>query len=148
MKQSKVFQSNERGATLVEYSIAVTVFLIAMFAVIEFGRAIWVHNALSDAARRGARYAALNSANNIDEVKNVVVFGDPSGGSQPTVPNLSTTNVQVNYSNFGLNKGTVSVSVTNYQFQFVIPIVGTTITMPSYTTTLTGESVGFIPDDM
>jgi Flp pilus assembly protein TadG len=148
MKQSKVFQSNERGATLVEYSIAVTVFLIAMFAVIEFGRAIWVHNALSDAARRGARYAALTSANNIDEVKNVVVFGDPSGGSQPTVPNLSTTNVQVNYSNFGLNKGTVSVSVTNYQFQFVIPIVGTTITMPSYTTTLTGESVGFIPDEM
>ena len=148
MKQSKVFHSNERGATLVEYSIAVTVFLIAMFAVIEFGRAIWVHNALSDAARRGARYAVLNSAGNADQVKNVVVFGDPAGGSQPTVPNLATTNVQVNYSNFGLNKGTVSVSVTNYQFQFVIPIVGTTITMPSYTTTLTGESVGFVPDDM
>lgn len=148
MKQSKVFHSNERGATLVEYSIAVTVFLIAMFAVIEFGRAIWVHNALSDAARRGARYAVLNSANNIDQVKNVVVYGDPAGGSQPAVPNLSTTNVEVNYSNFGLNKGTVSVKVTNYQFQFVIPIVGTTITMPNYTTTLTGESVGFIPDDM
>ncbi len=148
MKQSKVFHSNERGATLVEYSIAVTVFLIAMFAVIEFGRAIWVHNALSDAARRGARYAVLNSAGNVDQVKNVVVFGDAAGGSQPTVPNLSTTNVQVTYSNFGLSKGTVSVSVTNYQFQFVIPIVGTTISMPSYTTTLTGESVGFVPDDM
>jgi len=148
MKHSKVFDSSERGATLVEYSIAVTVFLIAMFAVIEFGRAIWVHNALSDAARRGARYAVLNSANNSAQVKNVVVYGDPAGGAQPTVPNLSTANVTVNYSNFGLNKGTVSVSVTNYQFQFVIPIVGTTITMPSYTTTLTGESVGFIPADM
>ena len=148
MKQSKVFHSNERGATLVEYSIAVMVFMIAMFAVIEFGRAIWVHNALSDAARRGARYAALHSAANVAEVKNVVVFGDPAGGSQPTVPNLSTTNVDVTYSGFGLNTGTVSVSVTNYQFQFVIPIVGTTITMPSYTTTLTGESVGFVPDDM
>ena len=148
MKQSKVFHSNERGATLVEYSIAVMVFMIALFAVIEFGRAIWVHNALSDAARRGARYAALHSAANVAEVKNVVVFGDPAGGSQPTVPNLSTTNVDVTYSGFGLNTGTVSVSVTNYQFQFVIPIVGTTITMPSYTTTLTGESVGFVPDDM
>ncbi len=148
MKQSKVFHSNERGATLVEYSIAVTVFLIAMFAVIEFGRAIWVHNALSDAARRGARYAAVHSAADVAEVQNVVVYGDPAGGSQPTVPNLSTTNVSVTYSQFGLNKGTVSVSVTNYQFQFVIPIVGTTISMPSYTTTLTGESVGFVPDDM
>jgi Flp pilus assembly protein TadG len=148
MKQSKVFHSNERGATLVEYSIAVMVFMVAMFAVIEFGRAIWVHNALSDAARRGARYAVLHSANDVADVKNVVVFGDPAGGSQPTVPNLSTTNVSVTYSQFGLNKGTVSVSVTNYQFQFVIPIVGTTISMPSYTTTLTGESVGFIPNDM
>ena len=148
MKHSRVFDSNERGATLVEYSIAVTVFLIAMFAVIEFGRAIWVHNALSDAARRGARYAVLHSATDIDQVKNVVVYGDPGGGSQPTVPNLSTTNVEVNYTGFGLNTGTVSVSVTNYEFQFVIPIVGTTITMPNYTTTLTGESVGFIPDDM
>lgn len=148
MKHSKVFDSNERGATLVEYSIAVTVFLIAMFAVIEFGRAIWVHNALTDAARRGARYAVLRPQGDIAQVRNVVVFGDPAGGSQPTVPNLSTTNVEVTYSNFGLNKGTVSVKVTNYQFQFVIPIVGTTITMPNYTTTLTGESVGFIPDDM
>jgi Flp pilus assembly protein TadG len=148
MKQSKVFHSNERGATLVEYSIAVMVFMVAMFAVIEFGRAIWVHNALSDAARRGARYAALHSAADVADVQNVVVYGDPAGGSQPTVPNLSTTNVSVTYSQFGLNKGTVSVSVTNYQFQFVIPIVGTTISMPSYTTTLTGESVGFVPDDM
>ena len=148
MKHSKVFHSNERGATLVEYSIAVTVFLIAMFAVIEFGRAIWVHNALSDAARRGARYAVLHSANDAAGVRNVVVYGDPAGGSQPTVPNLSTANVSVTYSQFGLNTGTVSVSVTNYQFQFVIPIVGTTISMPSYTTTLTGESVGFVPNDM
>lgn len=148
MKQSKVFHSNERGATLVEYSIAVMVFMVAMFAVIEFGRAIWVHNALSDAARRGARYAAVHSAADVADVKNVVVYGDPAGGSTPTVPNLSTTNVSVTYSQFGLNKGTVSVSVTNYQFQFVIPIVGTTISMPSYTTTLTGESVGFVPDDM
>ena len=148
MRQNKLFKSNERGSTLVEYSIAATVFLTAMFGVIEFGRALWVHNALADAARRGARYAVLHSANDVDEVKNVVVYGDPAGGTKTTVPNLSTANVTVNYSGFALNKGTVSVSVTNYQFQFVIPLVGTTITMPSYTTTLTGESVGFIPADM
>jgi Flp pilus assembly protein TadG len=148
MRQNKLFKSNERGSTLVEYSIAATVFLTAMFGVIEFSRALWVHNALSDAARRGARYAVLHSANDVEEVKNVVVYGDPAGGTKTTVPNLSTANVTVSYSGFALNKGTVSVSVTNYQFQFVIPLVGTTITMPSYTTTLTGESVGFIPDDM
>jgi hypothetical protein len=54
--------------------------------------------------------------------------------------------VSVNYSGtYQINKGTVTVSITNYQFQFVIPIVGTTITMPNYSTTLTAESVGLLP---
>ncbi|HZI47516.1 MAG TPA: TadE family protein, partial [Pyrinomonadaceae bacterium] len=130
-----------------EFAIGVTVFLTVMFAVVEFGRALYVHNALADAARRGARYAALHASTDVDQVKNVVVYGDPAGGSQALVPNLTAANVTVNYSNFALNKGTVSVGITNYQFQFVLPLVGTTITMPSYNTTLSGESVGWIPAD-
>lgn len=147
MKQSKR-KSNERGATLVEFSIAATVFLVVVFGVIEFGRALWTHNALSDAARRGARYATLHSAAEIEQVKNVVVYGNADGSGTPLVPNLTTENVSVDYSNFALNAGTVSVSVTGYEFQFIVPIVGTTIAMPSYTTTLTGESVGWIPDNI
>lgn len=145
MTQSKRFKSNEQGATLVEFSIAALMFLTVMFAVIEFGRALWVHNALADAARRGARYAVINLANE-DKVKNVVVYGDEDGGATPMIPNLTTDNVTVNYSEFAVNNGKVTVSIDAYQFQFVIPIVGTTITMPSYTTTLTGESVGIVPD--
>ena len=141
-------RKNERGATLVEFSIGVTVFLTAMFGVLEFGRALWVHNALTDAARRGARYATLHTQGDIDSVKNVVVYGNPAGTGQPMVNNLSTTNVDVNYNNFGLNDGTVSVSINSYQFQFVIPIIGTTITMPHYTTTLPAESAGLIPPNV
>lgn len=146
MRQSKRFKSNEQGATLVEFSIAALVFLTVMFGVIEFGRALWVHNALADAARRGARYASVHSSGDADKVKNVVVYGDEDGGATPMIPNLTTDNVSVEYSGWAVNGGTVSVSITEYQFQFVIPVVGTTITMPSYTTTLTGESIGFVPD--
>ena len=148
MLRIKTCKNNERGSTLVEFAIGVTVFATAMFAVLEFGRALWVHNALSDAARRGARYATLHTAGSIDEVKNVVVYGDPAGGGQPMLNNLTTANVQVTYTNFGLNDGTVSVSITGYQFQFVIPIVGTTITMPNYTTTLGAESAGLLPNNV
>lgn len=138
-------RDSEKGATLVEFAIGVTVFVMAMFGVLEFGRVLWVHNALSDAARRGARYAAMHKEADADQVKNVVVYGDPAGGSQPMLNNLTTGNVNVDYNNFGLNDGTVSVSITSYQFQFVLPIVGTTITMPSYTTTLPAESAGLTP---
>ena len=148
MLRIKHCRGNERGSTLVEFSIGVTVFLTAMFGVMEFGRALWVHNALTDAARRGARYATMHSPNDVNQVKNVVVYGDPAGSGQPMLNNLSTANVNVSYNNFGLNDGTVSVSITDYQFQFVIPIIGTTITMPSYTTTLTAESAGYIPGNV
>ena len=148
MLRIKSCKDNERGSTLVEFAIGVTVFVTAMFAVLEFGRALWVHNALSDAARRGARYAVLHSSGSATEVKNVVVYGDPAGSGQPMLNNLSTANVDVVYNNFGLNDGTVSVSITGYKFQFVVPIIGTTITMPSYTTTLGGESAGFIPGNV
>ena len=139
---------DERGATLLEFAIGATVFLTAMFAVIEFGRAMWTHNALSDAARRGARYAVNHPATEAAAVKNVVVYGDPAGGSKALVNDLTPSNVVVQYSNFGLGAGTVSVSITNYQFQFIIPIVGTSISMPNYTTTLTGENAGLVPPNL
>ena len=145
MKQVKRFDLSERGATLVEFSIAVTVLLTSMFAVVEFGRALWTHNALTDAARRGARYATLHTPADVANVKNVVVYGDEAGGTQPVVPNLSAANVTVTYTDIGVNKGTVSVGITGYQFQFVVPLIGTTINMQAYSTTLTGESVGVLP---
>jgi Flp pilus assembly protein TadG len=145
MLRLKKCKDNERGSTLVEFAIGVTVFATAMFAVLEFSRALWAHNALTDAARRGARYATMNLESNSAEVKNVVVYGNPAGTGNPMLPNLSTTDVDVDYNNFGLNDGTVTVSIDEYQFQLVLPMVGTTITMPSYSTTLTGECAGFIP---
>jgi len=141
-------RNNQRGATLVEFSIAATVFITVIFGTIEFGRALWTHNALTDAARRGARYAVVHSAADSASVKNVVVYGDPAGsagGKTPILQNLTTDNVQVDYSGFTLDGGTVQVKITGYQFQFVVPFVSANIQMPNYSTTLTGESVGLLP---
>jgi Flp pilus assembly protein TadG len=148
MLRKKSNRDNERGSTLVEFSIGVTVFVMAMFAVVEFGRALWVHNALTDAARRGARYAALHTAADVAKVQNVVVYGNEDGTGEPMLDNLTTAQIDVDYNDFGLNDGTVSVSITDYEFEFVIPILGTTITMPDYKTTLTAESAGLIPSNI
>ncbi len=151
--------SGQSGATLVEFAIGATVFLIAMFAIVEFGRLLWTHNALADAARRAARYAVNQPAStpagaqttgqnvgpSIAAIRNVGVYGDPAGGSQPLVNNLTTANLNVEYTGFGVGDGTVAVTITNYQFQFVVPVFGTTIQMPDYNTTLTGESAGTVP---
>jgi hypothetical protein len=141
----KINKNKERGASLVEFSIAATVFLMVMFAVVEFGRALWTHNALADAARKGARYAVLNEQSKIDEVKRVVVYGNPEGDGQPILENLTTDNVDVDYDGFGMDVGTVQVTIKEYDFKFIVPIVSTKIQMPKYTTTLTGESAGTFP---
>src|SRR3982750_2915756 len=93
-KTERANRKNERGAALVEFAIVATVFLSVMFGVIEFGRLFWTHNALRDAARRGVRYAAVrkNDSAGIQAVKNVVVYGNPSGGTVPVVPGLTTSN--------------------------------------------------------
>ena len=148
MRLTRQTRKGERGSTLVEFAIGATLFLTVMFAVIEFGRALWIHNALSDAARRGARYAVTHTAADGAAVKNVVVYGDPAGGTKPLVNDLATSNVNVTYSGFGLSGGTATVSISNYQFQFVVPIVSTSIRMPSYSTTLTAESAGLLPANL
>jgi Flp pilus assembly protein TadG len=137
-------KTGEEGASLLEFAIAATVFLTVIFAVVEFGRALWVHNALSDAARRGARYAVLHQATDIDDVKKIVVYGDLTE-TNPMLENFSTANVDVVYNDFKLDGGTVSVSVHDYDFQLILPLLVSSIRMPSYSTTLTGESVGLIP---
>jgi Flp pilus assembly protein TadG len=148
MFRINTFKHDEKGSTLVEYAIGASVFVLAVFGVLEFGRALWAHNALVDAARRGARYAVLHQPTGAEDVKikNVVVYGNPDGGTQPLLPDLSTTNVQINRTgDFSVNSGTATVSITGYEFKFVLPFLPKSITMPEYSTTLTGESAGLIP---
>ena len=138
------FRNKQRGAALVEFAIGATVFLTAMFAVLEFGRALWTHNALADAARRGARYAVINGPN-AAAVKNVVVFGDPAGGDKPMVPDLTPDHVDVVYSTnpeFSLATGTATVTIKEFDFAFVLPFFGTSIRMPDSRTTLSAENAG------
>jgi Flp pilus assembly protein TadG len=105
--------NKERGASLVEFAIAATVFLTVVFAVVEFGRALWVHNALSDAARRGARYAVLHKATDIEDVKKIVVYGDLTE-TTPLLDNLTTGNVDVVYNGFNLDGGMGAPSLFQY----------------------------------
>ena len=146
---------NERGAALVEFAIVATIFLTVLFGVLEFGRLFWTHNALKDAARRGARYAIVrrNDAASIQAVKYMVVYGDPNANpatAKPVVTGLTPANVNVDYKNFDgiLLSAQATVSITNYKFQFAVPLIGTSINMPGYRTTLPGESAGFVPCDI
>jgi len=163
--QRRITKNNQRGSTMAEFALIAAVFFMIIFGIIEFGRLLYTHNALTDAARRGARYAALHKEVDIDCVKNVVVYGETHVNAGTCAPNgpalingLTTTNVSVVYegadddsdpntppTDYGSNLGTATVSINNYTFNLSIPFARQTLTMPKYTTTLTAESAGEEP---
>jgi hypothetical protein len=51
---------HERGQALVEFSLAIIVFLVLMMGVVDFGRAIYQYNGVSQAAREIARVTAVH----------------------------------------------------------------------------------------
>jgi hypothetical protein len=138
----------------VEFTIGALVFLTAVFGVLEVSRLLWTHNALSDAARRGARYAVAHKQSVDYEAVNMAVYGNIDGSGEPLVYGLTIDNVQTHYEPspatgvFGYPGGSVTVSITGFKFNFVVPFVGTEIPMPDYHTTLTAESAGEVPPDI
>lgn len=156
-----VLRKRESGSTMAEFAIVAGFFFMMIFAVIEFGRLLYTHNALTDAARRGARYAVLHGQN-APCVPNVVVYGEthinaatcaPNLGASPLIHNLAAANISVTYqgeapNGYGTALGSATVTIQNYQFTLSIPFARQTFTMPTYTSTLTGESAGFVPPDI
>ena len=148
------------------------VFFMLILGIIEFGRLLYTHNALTDATRRGARYAVLHPEDSAC-VPLVVVYGESQvnpdcttkSGAQPLINGLTTDNVHVVWegadldndpdtpaTDFGMNLGTATVTIgppaTSYQFTLSIPLFHATFNLPAYTTTLTSESAGTAPDDL
>jgi Flp pilus assembly protein TadG len=168
MNMRKLRRNSEKGTTMAEFAIISVVFFMIIFAIIEFGRLFYIHNALTDAARRGARYGALHQQADLLCVQRVVVYGESQVNpltcattGSPLINGLTESNVTVAYegadadnnpatppTDYGMNLGTVSVVIHDYTFRLAIPFVPKTLTMPSYVTTLTAESAGTDPDKL
>ncbi len=55
-----------RGAALVEFAVVAPLLFLVIFAVIEFGRMVMVHQIMTNAAREGARRAILEQTTNAE----------------------------------------------------------------------------------
>ena len=165
-------RKNERGTTIAEIAVVALLFFMILFGIIEFGRLLYTHNALTDATRRGARYASIHHGANANDqvaVKNFVVYGangtydkDGNPTSSPVINGLTTDMVNVEFlgidadgnpvtpgmTAYGTNLGSATVSIENYQFNLSIPVIGRTLTLPKYTTTSMAESAGEEPADI
>jgi Flp pilus assembly protein TadG len=113
----------QHGAVLVEFALVAPVFLMLLFGVIEFGRALWMQQALHQTAIVGARCMALPqsacaSAATYDSTKTMTYIQQAANQWGLSLSNADI--VQNNAANCGGQSGFSEVSVSII-FQSVVP---------------------------
>ena len=59
-RQRNISKRHVRGSALVEGAMTMTVLLMMLFGILEFGRAVWIYNSLANVSREAARYAMVH----------------------------------------------------------------------------------------
>jgi Flp pilus assembly protein TadG len=146
---------SQRGLTMVEFSIISGLLFMVLFGIIEFGRALFVVNTLTEATRRGARMAAVCAIG--DPTPASVAVFDNGTGNSAVVYGLTTSNVEIDYldasgaviadpsTNFG-SIAYVRAQIVNFQLPLIIPFIMPTLQLSGFSTTLPRESLGVLPD--
>jgi Flp pilus assembly protein TadG len=102
--------SHDRGAAAVEFALLLPMLLLIVFGLIDFGRALNAQITLTQAAREGARLAALGQSN-------------VATGTQSAATGLSPVTVNVTSSCLaGAAAGSNSVVQVSYKLTFITPI--------------------------
>ncbi|MBY5946362.1 TadE/TadG family type IV pilus assembly protein [Photobacterium rosenbergii] len=145
---------NQKGSTLVEFSIIAGFFFMLIFAIIEFGRLLFTWHVLNETSRRTARLASvcqISTAEQQDIKLASIVNNVP-------LPNFSVNNIRLVYLDSLGQEITDDISetvnfnqiefieatITNYQVALLIPLATFDInfTAPEFKTILPRESLG------
>lgn len=123
----------ERGQALVETALVLPVIILVLLGLFDFGRAVYAYNAVSNAARDGARVAIVNQQTDangvplaaIEAANQATALGlDPANPNQVRVryltPDLTTT-CPTTWPSW---QGCVAEVRVQYEWRAITPIVG------------------------
>lgn len=129
---SRITASQNRGQSLVEFALILPVLVLLLMGVFDFGRAIYAFNAVSNAAREGARTAIVDQSS-----ASGVPVAATEAANQATALGLDpsdTAEVEVQYLMPDLGSscpsrgiGCVAQVRVQYQFVAITPVIGNII---------------------
>lgn len=111
------FARNERGTAMVEMAIVLPLIILFFLGMIDFGRAIFLYNNLTNAAREGARFGAsqvgssLPSASAIQDTTRARIVSFSGAAVDPTATITASP-----------TPSTITVSIANYSFDPITPL--------------------------
>ena len=119
----------QRGSALLEFALSFPLLFLVLAGVFKFGYVYYVYNTLESAVRGGARYASLRvydsatatpSPAYLTAVRNMVIYGIPSGGGQRVAPGLVPEKVTVTVAMERNVPARITVSITDYTIDSVV----------------------------
>ncbi|WP_079202504.1 TadE/TadG family type IV pilus assembly protein [Pseudomonas sp. CC6-YY-74] len=147
-----------RGVYVVEFAIIGLLLFILLFSVLEFGRLFFTVNALNETVRRGARLAAVCDISEPRILRRAIFNAATDSGASSLIANLETADLNLIYLDengavvaspgdlTGVNGFRairyVQLRVENFTFDLLIPVLGGSITLPLFRSTLPRESLG------
>jgi Flp pilus assembly protein TadG len=140
-----------RGNVMIEFALGAGVLFSVFAGTFRFGYTFYQYNLLKNAVNNGASYAVLRAYDSATctpsdafktAVKNMVVYADSGGGTSPTLPGLTTSNVNLTVgwsftpcsAGSGGSPVSMTVSISNYTISAVVG-----------STTLTGKPAATYP---
>ena len=107
-------RDGEKGQALAEFALLVPIFLILLFAIVDFGIGFYSYISITNAAREGARLGAVQASQQAIEDR---VYGTTDLPDEATNMTVTVTNAQ------GQPGGSVVVQV-DYGYDLITPLAG------------------------
>lgn len=105
---------NQKGQSLVEFSIILPLLLLIIMGIVEFGMMLNSYLTLNNAARDGARYGVIGNSN--AQIQSMITSSSPSLNSA----DLTITITPADGSRISGN--TLTVNLT-YNYKLTVPII-------------------------
>jgi Flp pilus assembly protein TadG len=106
------------GATTVEMAVVLSVLLLFLFSIFEYGRYVLVENVLINAVRDGARYALVHS-------QDATVVADAQAVVRQKMAGLDSQLIGLNIQVFPTNSPTATLDLANPDDPITVQATGT-----------------------
>lgn len=116
-----------RGQALVEAALILFLIICTVIATMDFSQLLFTHRLLVDRSRAALRWGMIHKWDGTgDQIANMVLYGQPAGGTGPGALGLTRANVRVTYTPgtaANPNDARITIAIVDYDYRFFTPFI-------------------------
>lgn len=130
----------QKGSAMVESALIILLFLTMMFGAIDFAHIMFLQQALYERTR-GAVRTGVAKQYTADQIKNLILYNDPTAPTTPSngYMDLTSSDVSVSFADSGYSSQRVTVTVQRLTVPTVSFLLPASIVTPNIVMTLNTE---------